>query len=166
MYYLREGKRNSMMDLQTLKSMSNASMDELWSDTSAGIIPDGVLDGTVLISPNRLNRALTKRIALFAWQGKTFNAKQGTLTNRVNGLNVVTAQVYRGPSWYDHAECIVLDYSRLPLRDEIRQVDERLYLGKAYVGTNALIYFALVKPDDQVGEHQRHASCDAVYEDS
>jgi hypothetical protein len=56
--------------------------------------------------------------------------------------------VYKGPSWLDNKECIVLDYSETSLvahwiRDEIRQIEPRLYLGKVYWGKKRLIDFAL-----------------------
>ena len=43
------------------------------------------------------------------------------------GLNAIIAKVYKGPSWIDNKECIVLDYSETSLlahwiRDEIRDV--------------------------------------------
>lgn len=134
-----------MMNLQILKAMKQPTLDELWSDTTAGIIPDGVMNGTVLLAPIAFNRRLSRRITQFAWQGKIFNRKNGTVINRIDGFEAIVAQVYFGPSWYDHAECIVLDYSQSPLRDEIREIATDMYLGKAYVGTKALIYFALEK---------------------
>lgn len=137
-------RQDKLMTVQTLLKMEQRYLDELWSDVAAGAIPDGVMNGTVLLPPGRaINRSLSRRISLFAWQGKTFNAKHGTLTNRIDGLDVIAAIIYRGPSWYDGEECIVLDYTKLPLRDEIRQLGPSLYLGKAYIGDVALIYFAL-----------------------
>jgi hypothetical protein len=57
-------------------------------------------------------------------------------------------QVYRGPSWLDGKDCIVLDYSETSLlaqwiRDEIRQIEPGLYLGKVYWNKKRLIDFAL-----------------------
>ena len=64
------------------------------------------------------------------------------------GLNAIIAKVYKGPSWLDGKECIVLDYSETSLvagwiRDEIRQIGPGLYLGKVYGGKKRLIDFAL-----------------------
>jgi hypothetical protein len=64
------------------------------------------------------------------------------------GLNAIIAKVYKGPSWLDSKECIVLDYSETSLvagwiRDEIRQIGPGLYLGKVYGGRKRLIDFAL-----------------------
>ena len=52
------------------------------------------------------------------------------------------------PSWFDGRESIVLDYSRTSLiahwiRDEIREVAPRLYLGIVYWNHDKLINFAL-----------------------
>ena len=64
------------------------------------------------------------------------------------GLNAIIARVYKGPSWLDGKECIVLDYSETSLiahwiRDEIREVAQSVYLGKVYWSEKRLIYFAL-----------------------
>ncbi len=63
-------------------------------------------------------------------------------------LNAIIAKVYKGESWLDGKECIVLDYSDTSLvaqwiRDEIREISPGLYLGKVYWGGKRLIDFAL-----------------------
>ncbi len=60
----------------------------------------------------------------------------------------IVAQVYKGPSWLDQKECIVLDYSQTStvaqwVRDEIRMIAPNLYLGKVYWEKKRLIDFAL-----------------------
>jgi hypothetical protein len=73
------------------------------------------------------------------------------LKNRVTpfGLHAVTAKVFKGPSWHDNKECIILDYSETSLvgkwvRDEMRLVAPQLYLGKVYWAKKPLpIHFAL-----------------------
>jgi hypothetical protein len=64
------------------------------------------------------------------------------------GLNAIIAKVYKGESWLDGKECIVLDYSDTSLvaqwiRDEIREISPGIYLGKVYWGDKRLIDFAL-----------------------
>jgi hypothetical protein len=64
------------------------------------------------------------------------------------GLNAIIAKVYKGPSWLDGKECIVLDYSDTSvvaqwIRDEIREIEPGLYLGKVYWDKKRLIDFAL-----------------------
>jgi hypothetical protein len=72
------------------------------------------------------------------------------LKNRILpfGLNAIIAKVYKGTSWLDNKECIVLDYSDTSviaqwIRDEIRQIEPGLYLGKVYWEKKRLIDFAL-----------------------
>ena len=64
------------------------------------------------------------------------------------GLNAIVATVYKGPSWLDNRDCIVLDYSETSLvarwiRDEIRAIGPGLYLGRVYWDKTPLIHFAL-----------------------
>jgi len=72
------------------------------------------------------------------------------LKNRILafGLEAIVAKVYKGKSWLDDKECIVLDYSETSLiaqwvRDEIRQIGPGFYLGKVYFGKKRLIDFCL-----------------------
>ena len=53
----------------------------------------------------------------FAWQGKVFDPEKGVLRNKILpfGLNAIIAKVYKGTSWLDDKECIVLDYSETSL---------------------------------------------------
>lgn len=138
-------------DVPQLLKMSQAELDALFTGSAAGKIPNGEARGTAIIAPGT---TYSPRIATFinhfAWQGKTFDAKKGELKNRLTslGLNAIIAKVYKGPSWLDGKECIVLDYSKTSLvagwiRDEIRQIGPGLYLGKVYGGKKRLIDFAL-----------------------
>jgi hypothetical protein len=138
-------------DVPQLLKMSQAQLDELFTNSSTGEIPDGEADGTAIVAPGT---TYTKEIASFinhfAWQGKVFDAKKGVLKNRITafGLNAIIAKVYKAPSWLDKKECIVLDYSETSLvaqwiRDEIRQIGPGFYLGKVYWSKKRLIDFAL-----------------------
>ena len=76
--------------------------------------------------------------------------KKVVLKNKILpfGLNAIIAKVYKGPSWLDGKECIVLDYSDTSviaqwIRDEIREIEPGLYLGKVYWDKARLIDFAL-----------------------
>ena len=89
-------------------------------------------------------------ISHFGWQGKNFDAEGEFLAQQdpAFGLNAIVANVYKGNSWFDGKECIVLDYSETSLvahwiRDEIRQIGPGLYLGKVYWDKKRLIDFAL-----------------------
>jgi hypothetical protein len=99
-----------------------------------------------------------------AWQGKVFDAERGRLKNRVTafGFRAVDAKVYKAPSFFDNKECIVIDYSELPVvqwvRDEIRLIAPQLYLGKVYWAKKPLpAHFALVvvKPPGNTPEEKK-----------
>jgi hypothetical protein len=139
------------MDVQQLFTMTQSQLDSLFTNSPAGDIPDGEAEGTAIIAPDTV---FTKEIALiinrFAWQGKIFDARTGFLKNRILpfGLNAIIARIYKGPSWLDNKECIVLDYSETSLvahhiRDEIRLIGPKFYLGKVYWDKGRLIDFTL-----------------------
>jgi len=138
-------------DVPQLLKMSQAQLDELFTSSTAGEIPDGEAQGTAIIAPGTpFSSEIAAIINHFAWQGKNFDAQRGRLTNRILpfGLNAIVARVYKAPSWLDGKECIVLDYSETSLvahwiRDEIRQIGPGLYLGKVYWDKKRLIDFAL-----------------------
>jgi len=138
-------------DVAQLLQMSNADLDSLFSGSPAGDIPNGPAKGTAIIAPGtKFSPEIAEFISLFAWQGKTFDAQKGVLRNRILpiGLNAIIAKVYKGPSWFDKKECIVLDYSETSLvakwiRDEIRLIGPDFYLGRVYWGEKPLIHFCL-----------------------
>jgi hypothetical protein len=138
-------------DVAKLLSMSQSELDTLFTNSPVGDIPDGEAEGTAIVAPGTtFSPTVAKFISLFAWQGKIFDAKKGVLKNKILpfGLNAIIAKVYKGPSWLDGKECIVLDYSDTSfvaqwIRDEIRQIDPGLYLGKVYWEKKRLIDFAL-----------------------
>ncbi|HTO82669.1 MAG TPA: hypothetical protein VMQ73_10560 [Methylomirabilota bacterium] len=139
------------LDVQQLLGMTQAQLDDLFTKSPPGDIPEGEANGTAIVAPGtKFSPEIAKFVSLFAWQGKVFDPKSGTLKNRITpfGLNAIIAEVYKGPSWLDGKECIVLDYSKTSLvahwiRDEIRLIAPRLYLGKVYWDKARLIDFAL-----------------------
>ncbi len=140
-----------MTTVTDLLAMTQAELDALFTGLDAGPIPDGEAKGTAIIAPGtQFTGEIAKMINLFAWQGKVFDAAEGVLRNHilVFGMKAIIAKVYKGESWMDHKECIVLDYSQTSMiaswvRDEIRMVQPGLYLGKVYGGKQRLIDFAL-----------------------
>jgi hypothetical protein len=138
-------------DVAKLLSLSQTELDALFSKSLVGNIPNGEAEGTAIVAPGTtFSPALAKFVSLFAWQGKVFDAKKGVLKNKILpfGLNAIIAKVYKGPSWLDGKECIVLDYSDTSIiaqwiRDEIREIEPGLYLGKVYWDKARLIDFAL-----------------------
>lgn len=134
--------------------MSQAELDDLFSQSSAGPIPKGEAKGTAIVAPGTTyTKDIANFVNHFAWQGKVFDPAKGVLRNKILpfGLNAIIAKVYKGSSWLDNNECIVLDYSDTSLlahwiRDEIREVSPQIYLGKVYLGKKRLIDFALEFP--------------------
>jgi hypothetical protein len=109
-------------------------------------------------------RTVEDLIANAVWHGKTFTINPstngevlGTLTNKVLGLDLATANIrYIGQSTVaDEANTFYLDYSQSNLflvrgiQDYIRKVGEGLYVGKAFLkvptpeGRVLACYFAL-----------------------
>ena len=143
------------IDVPDLMKMSQQQLDDLFSNSPAGDIPNGEAQGTAIIAPGTdLEGPAAKFIHIFAWQGKVFDAAAGELRNRILpiGLHAIIAKVYKGTSWFDGKECIVLDYSETSIvahwiRDEIRLVGPGVYLGIVYWGQKKLIDFALKFPN-------------------
>jgi len=138
-------------DVPQLLPMSNQQLDQLFSGSPAGDIPDGVAKGPAIIANGTQYSAdIAEFVNFFVWEGKTFDARKGLLRNRILGfgLNAIVAKVYKAPSWLDNQECIVLDYSETSLvahwiRDEIRLISPNFYLGRVYWNQRPLIHFAL-----------------------
>jgi len=137
--------------LPDLLKMSQTELDDLFKASQSGPIPDGPAEGTAIIAPGTTySPEIAKLVSVFVWQGKTFDGAHGVLRNRILPLhlNAIVAEVYKGPSWLDGKECIVLDYSKTStvaqwIRDEIRQIGPKFYLGKVYWDKKRLIDFAL-----------------------
>jgi hypothetical protein len=134
-----------------LLKMSQTQLDELFTNSAVGDIPTGEGKGTAIIAPGTTySQDIAEFINHFAWQGKIFDSQKGVLRNEILpfGLRAIIARVYKAPSWLDNKECIVLDYSETSLlahwiRDEIRNIAPRTYLGKVYWDKKRLIDFAL-----------------------
>jgi hypothetical protein len=138
-------------DANQLLGMSQAQLDDLFRSNPAGDIPNGSANGTAIIAPNtRYSADIAEIINHFGWQGKVFDAANGTLKNRILafGVEAIIAKVYKDASWLDGKECIVLDYSQTSIvaqriRDEIRLISPGFYLGKVYWNKDRLIDFCL-----------------------
>jgi hypothetical protein len=134
--------------------MSRQQLDDLFSASAAGDIPNGEAEGTAIIASGTVfSPEIAALINIFGWKGKTFDGAHGTLTNRILafGLNAIVAEVYKAASWFDDKECIVLDYSKTSLvakhvRDEIREIGAGTYLGLVYWDKDRTIHFSLQFP--------------------
>ena len=137
-----------------LLGMSQPDLDNLFTSSPAGDIPNGEAEGTAIIAPGTTFCAeIAALINTFGWKGKTFDAAHGTLRNRILafGVDAIVAEVYKGESLLDGKECIVLDYSKTSIvashiRDEIRQIGPGTYLGVVYWDKKRTINFALQFP--------------------
>lgn len=148
-------------DPQEFLKLSGDQLDSIFRAGTAGDIPSGEGEGTAIIAPGYdVSDTIAKFVHIFTWKGKVFerdpaNAARGWLKNRLLllGTKGIVAEVYKGDSWLDGKECIVLDYSHTSIvaqwiRDEIRQVSPGVYLGVVYWGkekphAHKLIHFAL-----------------------
>ena len=144
-------QRAGSLDAEQLLKMSQKELDDLFTASPAGPIPDGPAKGTAIVAPGTVfSPEIAEFVSFFVWEGKTFDAQHGVLSNRLLhfGLNAIIAEVYKDKSWLDGLECIVLDYSKTSLvakwiRDEIRQIQPGFYLGKVYWSNKRLIDFCL-----------------------
>ena len=155
---LLTGCASHKMDITTtaqLLAMSDQQLDALFRKSHAGKIPDGEGEGTAIVkSGSSASRSIARFVHQFAWKGKVFDAAKGELRNKIlpGGHKAIVAKVYKGQSWLDQRECIVLDYSKTShvahwIRDEIREVAPGIYLGVVYWGKKKLIHFALEFPN-------------------
>jgi hypothetical protein len=141
--------------------LSGEQLDAIFRSSPAGPIPSGEGEGTAIIAPgHEVSDAIARFVHIFNWKGKVFepdpaDPSRAFLKNRLLllGHKAIVAAVYKGPSWLDGKECIVLDYSHTSIvaqwiRDEIRQVSPGVYLGIVFWGkekptAHRLIHFAL-----------------------
>lgn len=149
------------LDLDQLLKMSRAQLDELFANAGPGTVPEGDSDGRAIIAPGTdITDEIADFIKWFAWQGKVFvrdpnDPERGELRNKILpiGHRAIVAKVYKDKSWDDGKPAIILDYSQTSLlakkiRDELRQLQPGLYLGKVFwgdfePGKKYLIHFAL-----------------------
>ena len=135
--------------------MSREELDEIYKNASAGELPNGDTRGTAILAGSLFSKSVAALARLFAWQGKVFdifapNADAGVLVNKITyfSLTFIVAKVYRDASWMDGKDTIVIDYSTTSffakkVRDEIREVEPGLYLGKVWWGKTRVLDFAL-----------------------
>ena len=138
------------LDREQLLTKSRAELDALFTASAPGALPEGEGTGTAIVSPGSCGwvRWIAWLVRCFCWQGKVFHSREGWLINRVSpfGCRAIKAKVYRGQSWLDQKDVIVIDYAQTSLvakmvRDEIREVAPGLYLGKVWFGKTRLIDF-------------------------
>ncbi len=137
--------------------MTRAQLDDIYRNAEPGQLPVGDTRGTAILAGSLFSRVVAAFARLFAWQGKVFdlfcpNAEAGVLVNKILplGLTFIVAKVYRGESWLDGKQTIIIDYSKTSffakvIRDEIREVEPGVYLGKVWWGKFRILDFALTR---------------------
>ncbi len=144
----------------TVKSwlgMAREELDQIYSDAEPGKIPQGDTRGTAILAGSIFSKTVALLARIFAWQGKVFDIfasdhQSGILINKITpfGLTFIVAKVYRDISWLDGKETIVIDYSKTSflakvIRDEIREIEPGVYLGKVWWGKKRILDFALTQ---------------------
>ncbi len=144
----------------TWLSKSREELDNIYCLAAPGDIPTGDTQGTAILAGSKFAKFFASWARIFAWQGKVFDLfcadrQAGILLNKVTpfGTSLIVAKVYLGTSWLDQKETIVIDYSRTSLlaraiRDEIREVEPGVYLGKVWWGKKRILDFALTRDFD------------------
>jgi hypothetical protein len=136
---------------QSIAELTRDEVDQLFRRGEVGQIPDGDAIGTAIFFPSNPIEPLIERfVQRIAWRGKVVSSRSHELKNKITplGIRAIAADVYTGRSWFDGADCIVLDYSKRSffaklVRDEIRRVAPGLYLGVVYLGHTRTIHFTL-----------------------
>lgn len=136
--------------------MSRSELDEIFRRAPAGTLPQGEMRGTAIVTGTSFSYLLAVLARALFWQGKVFDIfappDKGVLVNKITpfGLSFIVAKVYRGDSWLDQKEAIIIDYSKTSfvarkIRDEIREVQPGMYLGKVWWGRTRVLDFALTR---------------------
>jgi hypothetical protein len=150
----REARLNNYSAAAKFLEMSQAQLDELYKGAAAGTVPSGDTRGTAIVGGSLLANLYARIARLFFWQGKVFDIfcppDRGVLVNKITpfSLTFVIAKVYKDASWLDGKETIVIDYSTTSffakkVRDEIREIEPGVYLGKVWWGKRRILDFAL-----------------------
>ena len=133
-------------------------LDEIYRNAEPGAMPTGDMRGTAILAGSIFSKIVAAFARMFAWQGKVFDmfaedGQVGILVNKISpfSLTFIIAKVYREPSWMDGKATIVIDYSKTSffakvIRDEIREVEPGVYLGKVWWGKMRILDFALTRP--------------------
>lgn len=136
--------------------MNRAELDAIYRNAQPGQIPRGDTRGTAIVAGSLFAKPLAWLARLLFWQGKVFEHDKGILVNKITpfGWKFVTAKVYHDKSWLDGNDTIVIDYSKTSfmarkIRDEIREVEPGVYLGKVWWGKTRILDFALNDQPDQ-----------------
>jgi hypothetical protein len=136
---------------------SREELDEIYRNARPGDIPSGDTQGTAILAGSIFSKIVAVLARTLLWQGKVFDlfcpkGDAGILVNKITpfSLTFIVAKVYRDTSWLDGRDTIVIDYSKTSfvakvIRDEIREIEPGVYLGKVWWGKKRILDFALTK---------------------
>lgn len=135
---LPPGLSPNTLNLRRLTSLTAGQLALLFGKSPAGAIPRGESNGRAIFLPGTILGVILSWLGNRLWKGKIVDKSGHGLINKVLGLKLISALVYRGTSWSDGKPSIVIDYLHTSLvaffiRDEIRCVAPGLYLGKVYI---------------------------------
>ncbi len=137
--------------------MTREQLDQIYRNAEPGELPSGDTRGTAILAGSLFSRIVAAFARLFAWQGKIFDifcpgGRAGVLVNKILplGMTFIVAKVYVDKSWLDGKDTIVIDYSKTSvlakvIRDEIREVEPGVYIGKVWWGKTRILDFALTR---------------------
>lgn len=143
--------------VKTWLNKSREELDEIYRNAEPGNIPNGDTHGTAILAGSIFSKIVAAFARLLAWQGKVFDlfcpgGQAGVLVNKITpfSLSFIVAKVYRDKSWLDGKDTIVIDYSKTSfvakvIRDEIREIEPGVYLGKVWWGKTRVLDFALTR---------------------
>lgn len=143
--------------VETWLNKSREELDEIYRNAMPGNIPSGDTHGTAILAGSAFSKIIAAFARLLAWQGKVFDlfcpgGQAGLLVNKITpfSLSFIVAKVYRDKSWLDGKDTIVIDYSKTSfvakvIRDEIREIEPGVYLGKVWWGKTRVLDFALTR---------------------
>ena len=144
--------------VQKWLDLDRSELDAIYNKCeAAGTIPTGDTRGTAIVAGTFFAKLYARFARLFGWQGKVFDifaddGKSGVLVNKITpfSLTFIVAKVYKDASWMDGKETIVIDYSKTSffarkIRDEIREIEPGVYLGKVWWGKTRILDFALTR---------------------
>jgi hypothetical protein len=138
-------------------SKSREELDEIYRNAEPGDIPNGDTKGTAILAGSIFSKYVALFVGLYGWQGKVFDVfcpggQAGVLVNKITSfsLTFIVAKVYRDKSWLDGKDTIVIDYSSTSffaklIRDEIREIEPGVYLGKVWWRKKRILDFALTR---------------------
>ena len=130
------GAKLPELTLDILADADKEKLNTIYKNATAGDIPEGETAGRAITLPGTKFGDFLSNIEERIWKGKVFSP-DGDLVNKILGHNLVHADVRKGTSWFDGKESIIIDYKDKShiagfVRDEIREVQPGLYLGKMY----------------------------------